>query len=84
MTEFFTNTDLPQNMDQGPLGSIIPAYAALLSQQGYSQQSAIFQLRFFADLNRWLHQTTASGHRSHGANNPSVSAVSSSAIPPMT
>ena len=54
MTKFSTDTDLPQNTDQGPLASIIPVYAALLSQQGYSQQYARFQLRFLADLNQWL------------------------------
>ena len=40
MTKFFTDNDLPQGMDQGPLGSIIPAYVAFLSQQGYAEQSA--------------------------------------------
>ena len=56
MTKFFTDNDLPQGMDQGPLGSIIPAYAAFLSQQGYAEQSAHLQLRFLADMNQWLHQ----------------------------
>ena len=50
-----TDSDLPQSLDQGPLCSVIPAYAALLSQQGYSQQSAHLQLRFLADMNQWLH-----------------------------
>jgi|WetSurMetagenome_2_1015567.scaffolds.fasta_scaffold28491_3 site-specific recombinase XerD len=54
MSKFFTDTDLSQNTDQGPLASIIPAYAALLSQQGYTQQYARLQLRFLADLNQWL------------------------------
>jgi len=56
MTKFFTDSNLPQGMDQGPLGSIIPAYAAFLSQQGYTEQSAHLQLRFLADMNQWLHQ----------------------------
>jgi site-specific recombinase XerD len=56
MTKFYTDCDLPQGMDQGPLGSIIPAYAAFLSQQGYAEQSAHLQLRFLADMNQWLHQ----------------------------
>lgn len=54
MTKFYTDPQLPQNMYQGPLGSVIPAYAALLGQQGYTQLSAIQQLRFLADLNQWL------------------------------
>ena len=54
MTEFFFATDLPQNMDEGPLASIVTAYAALLSQQGFTRQYALLQLRFLADLNQWL------------------------------
>ena len=56
MSTFFTDPHLPQNMCQGPLGSVVPAYAAHLSQQGYTQQSALLQLRFLADLNQWLHR----------------------------
>jgi len=56
MSTFFTDFHLPQNMCQGPLGIVVPAYAALLSQQGYTQQSAHLQLRFLADLNQWLHR----------------------------
>jgi site-specific recombinase XerD len=56
MTQFFTESKLPPKMDQGPLCGVIPAYAALLSQQGYSQQSAHMQLRFLTDMNQWLHQ----------------------------
>jgi site-specific recombinase XerD len=56
MPRFFTESNLPQKMDQGPLCGVIPAYAALLSQQGYSQQSAHLQLRFLSDMNQWLHQ----------------------------
>jgi site-specific recombinase XerD len=56
MTKLFTNTDLPQGMGNGPLGSIIPVYAAFLSQQGYSEHSAHLQLRFLNDMNQWLHQ----------------------------
>lgn len=54
MTDFFAATDLPQNMDQGPLASIVTAYAALLSQQGFTRQYARLQLRFLSDLNQWL------------------------------
>lgn len=54
MTTFFTDPDLPQNLYQGPLSSVVPVYAALLVQQGYTQQSAHLQLRFLADLNQWL------------------------------
>ncbi len=56
MTQLFTGTDLPQGMDKGPLGCIIPAYAALLSQQGFSKHSAHLQLRFLNDMNQWLSQ----------------------------
>jgi len=56
MNRLFTDTDIPQSMEQGPLGSVIPAYAALLSQQGYTQQSAHQQLRFLADMSQWLEQ----------------------------
>jgi site-specific recombinase XerD len=54
MTEFFVATDLPQHMDQGPLACIASAYAALLSQQGFTKQYARLQLRFLSDLNQWL------------------------------
>lgn len=56
MTKLFTDSDLPQGMDKGPLGCIIPSYAAFLSQQGYSEHSAHLQLRFLDDLNQWLNQ----------------------------
>jgi len=56
MTKLFAVSDLPPGMDSGPLGCIIPAYAALLSQQGYSKPSTQQQLRFLNDLNQWLHQ----------------------------
>ncbi len=56
MTKLFTDTDLPQDMCKGPLGCITPAYAALLSQQGYTEHSAHLQLRFLNDMNQWLHQ----------------------------
>ena len=54
MTEFFVAIDLPQPMDQGPLACIAAAYAAHLSQQGFSRQYALLQLRFLSDLNQWL------------------------------
>lgn len=54
MPQFFTNLSLPPSMYEGPLGDIVPAYADLLYQQGYSRQSAHLQLRFLADLSRWL------------------------------
>lgn len=56
MTKFFIGSDLPQIMRHGPLGSVIPAYAAILSQQGYSQDSAHPQLSFLSDLNQWLYR----------------------------
>ncbi len=56
MTKLFTNSDLPKGMDNGPLGCIIPAYAALLSEQGYTEHSAHQQLRFLNDMSQWLHQ----------------------------
>jgi len=54
MPQFFTNTPLPPSMYEGPLGGIVPAYADLLYQQGYTHQSAHLQLRFLADLSHWL------------------------------
>jgi site-specific recombinase XerD len=56
MTKFFAATDLPQHLEQGPLASISMAYAALLSQEGFTRQYARLQLRFLADLNQWLLQ----------------------------
>jgi hypothetical protein len=56
MTKLFAPSDVPQNMDQGPLASIGTAYAALLSQQGFTRQYARLQLRFVGDLNQWLLQ----------------------------
>ena len=54
MPQFFTNPALAPSICEGPLGSIVPAYADLLYQQGYTHQSAHLQLRFLADLSRWL------------------------------
>lgn len=54
MIKFFAATDFPKTVDQGPLAGIVAAYAALLSQQGFSRQYARLQLRFLADLNQWL------------------------------
>ncbi|MBI2150997.1 MAG: site-specific integrase [Acidobacteria bacterium] len=54
MPQFFTNPSLPPSMYEGPLGDIVPAYADLLDQQGYTHQSARLQLRFLADLSHWL------------------------------
>lgn len=56
MTKLFAPGDIPQNIEQGPLADIAPAYAALLSQRGYTQTSANLQFRFLADLNQWLHR----------------------------
>ena len=54
MTKFAEN-DMAQD-PQGPLDGIIPIYAAFLSEQGYSELSSRQQLRFLADMNRWLNQ----------------------------
>jgi site-specific recombinase XerD len=56
MSELFANPNHHQDIDKGPLDCIIPDYAVLLSQQGYSEQSAHLQLRFLNDMNRWLDQ----------------------------
>ena len=40
MIKLFSDTDLPQDMGNGPLSCIFAAYAALLSQQGYTENSA--------------------------------------------
>jgi len=56
MTKFFAGSGIAQSPEQGPLDVIIPTYAAFLSQQGYSKLSARQQLRFLADMNRWLRQ----------------------------
>jgi DNA-directed RNA polymerase specialized sigma54-like protein len=56
MTVYFSGSDIAQYFEQGPLNCVIPAYADLLSRQGYSKLSAHQQLRFLADMNRWLLQ----------------------------
>jgi hypothetical protein len=56
MTNFFSVSDIAQQLEQGPLDGIIPAYAAFLSRQGFSEQSARQQMRFIADMNQWLHK----------------------------
>jgi hypothetical protein len=56
MTGYFSDKDIAQYIEQGPLNGVIAAYAALLSRQGFSKISAHQQLRFLADMNRWLHQ----------------------------
>ncbi len=64
MTKLFTHTDLHQDMIDGPLGCIVPVYAAFLAKQGYAENSAHLQLRFLNDLNQWLlqQQLLASGN----------------------
>ena len=54
MPQLFTNPALTPSICEGPLGCLVPAYADLLYQQGYTHQSAHLQLRFLADLSRWL------------------------------
>jgi site-specific recombinase XerD len=56
MSQFFTIASVPPHMCEGPLGRLLPAYAALRSEQGYTQQSAHLQIRFLVDLNQWLHR----------------------------
>ena len=56
MTNYFSDNNIAQDSEQGPLDGIIPTYADFLSQQGFSKISACQQLRFLADMNRWLHQ----------------------------
>jgi site-specific recombinase XerD len=56
MTKSSANSDFLQCMDKGPLGCILPVFAALISQQGFSKHSIQLQLRFLNDMNQWLHQ----------------------------
>ena len=56
MTNYFSGNNIAQDSEQGPLDGIIPTYKDFLSQQGFSKISACQQLRFLADMNRWLHQ----------------------------
>lgn len=56
MSQFFTLACVPPHMCEGPLGRLLPAYVGLLSEQGYTQQSAHLQIRFLLDLNQWLHR----------------------------
>ena len=56
MTNYFSGNKIAQDSEQGPLDGIIPTYEDFLSQQGFSKISACQQLRFLADMNRWLHQ----------------------------
>ena len=39
MTSYFSGSNIAQYIEQGPLNGVIPAYAALLSRQGYSKLS---------------------------------------------
>lgn len=52
--QFFTFPQTRQRMHEGPLGDHIDDYAALLYERGYSRQSAGGQIRWLADLSRWL------------------------------
>ena len=56
MAKSFKSFDFPQGIGKGPLDRIIPAYTALLSQQGYAEQTVHLQLRFLNDLNQWMNQ----------------------------
>lgn len=56
MTKSSANSDLLQCMPKGPLGCILPAYKALVSQQGFSKHSIQLQFRFLNDMNQWLDQ----------------------------
>lgn len=52
--QFFTFAQTRQRMHEGPLGDYIDDYAALLHERGYSRQFAGWQIRWLADLSRWL------------------------------
>lgn len=52
--QFFTFAQTRQRMHEGPLGEHIDDYAALLHERGYSRQFAGWQIRWLADLSRWL------------------------------
>jgi site-specific recombinase XerD len=54
MIKLFTDPHLPQDMCQGTLSGVVPAYATLLFQQGYTQHYASEQIHFLSDLNQWL------------------------------
>lgn len=54
MNPFYPYTQTHQHIDNGPLGPIIDAYAALLHQRGYKRQSARIQIRLIADFSRWM------------------------------
>jgi site-specific recombinase XerD len=41
---------------KAPLGSYIDSYLELLTEQGFSQQSAEEQVRLITDFNRWLNE----------------------------
>ena len=56
MTKSSANSNFLQCMDKGPLGCILAAFTALISQQGFSKHSIQQQLRFLNDMNQWLHQ----------------------------
>lgn len=56
MNQFFAFPLTLQRLREGPLGFLIDDYTSLLHQQGYSRQSACFQIRLLADLSRWLRQ----------------------------
>ena len=50
MNPFFTNHPAFKRAYDGPLGAYVDLYATDLSKQGYSQQSARYQLRIITDL----------------------------------
>lgn len=54
--QFFTFPTTRQRMQEGPLGPYINEYAALLHEQGYCRQGGGWQIRWVADLSRWMQQ----------------------------
>jgi len=54
MTTFTVTPHLSARLSQGPLSSIVPSYALLLSEQGYTERSSEVHLCLLANLNEWL------------------------------
>lgn len=56
MTTFTATPRLSPRLSQGPLSRVAPTYAALLSEQGYTERSSENHLFLLANLNQWLHR----------------------------
>lgn len=62
MDTLLENLKLSAQVEDGPLGPYIAAYAAQLLSQGYTRHSSCVKIRLVAGFSRWLDQKNIAAH----------------------